>query len=89
MIKFRRWRSEKHLSRIRSMPCISCGSHAPSDAHHIIGVGDGVMGSKASDSHAIPLCGFCHRMLHEKGLGIDMQWKWLALTLAEIVEWKT
>jgi len=87
MIRFRVWRSPKHLERIRQMPCCVCGQ-VPSEAHHIIGVGDGVMGSKAPDSFAMPLCTFHHRKLHDVGLGKDEQWRWLALTLAAIVEGK-
>ncbi|RME56842.1 DUF968 domain-containing protein [Candidatus Parcubacteria bacterium] len=88
MIVFRKkpWRSEKHLKYIRSLPCCACGSPGPNDAHHIISVGNGRMGSTAPDSHAIPLCRVCHMRLHDKGIGISDQWRWLALTLAEIVE---
>lgn len=88
MIRFRVWRSRKHLERVRAMPCRACGSPGPNEAHHIIGVGMGVMGGKAPDSHVIPLCHACHRNLHDKGLGVADQWRWLALTLAEIVEGK-
>lgn len=80
------WRSQKHLDRVRRMPCCACGDPAPNEAHHIIGVGDGRIGSKAPDSQAIPLCHECHRDLHENGSGVAEQWRWLALTLADIVE---
>lgn len=88
MIKFKRWRSEKHLARIRQQPCISCGNPPPNHAHHICGVGDGVMGSKASDSMSFSLCYTCHHLLHIEGRGVDRQWEWLARTLVMITEGK-
>jgi len=84
VVKFKAWRSKKHLAKIRQMPCCVCGA-TPSDPHHIVGVGNGIMGSKASDSMVTPLCRLHHGELHE-GKRQDRQWEWLARTLAGMLE---
>ena len=58
-----RWVSEKYLSFVRKLPCRVCGK-AAGIAHHLIGHGEGNMGSKASDLFTIPLCHDHHQELH-------------------------
>ncbi|MBO0162589.1 DUF968 domain-containing protein [Vibrio alginolyticus] len=58
-----RWESEKYLSFVRKLPCRVCGKTA-GIAHHLIGHGEGKMGSKASDLFTIPLCNDHHQELH-------------------------
>lgn len=89
---FKRWRSKKHIERIKQMPCCICGQEAT--AHHRIGSGDGVMGDKQPDSHCIPLCHNHHTGrdgIHTVGVmawedQFGSQWKHLAKTLARMVE---
>ncbi len=80
------WRSEKYLNWIRSLPCANCGKPGPNDPHHLIGVAAlGVVGGKAPDQFAVPLCrGFelsCHDDLHSDRIPLETQWIWLAKTL--------
>lgn len=53
----------KYISWIKTQPCVACGMPAD-DAHHLIGHGQGGMGTKAHDFHVIPLCRADHRELH-------------------------
>lgn len=53
----------KYISWVKSQPCVACGMPAD-DAHHLIGHGQGGMGTKAHDFHVIPLCRADHRELH-------------------------
>lgn len=58
-----RWESAKWLNWVKSQQCCSCGNSAD-DPHHIIGHGQGGMGTKAHDLLTIPLCRICHDALH-------------------------
>ncbi|MCB5307455.1 DUF968 domain-containing protein [Yersinia massiliensis] len=58
-----RWESAKWLKWVKSQQCCGCGSSAD-DPHHIIGHGQGGMGTKAHDLFTIPLCRACHDALH-------------------------
>ena len=42
-----------------------CGN--PDTVPHHEGLGLNMMGGKSPDSHALPLCGACHRERHDKG----------------------
>lgn len=53
----------KYIQWVKTQPCIACGKPAD-DAHHLIGHGQGGMGTKAHDIHVIPLCRADHRELH-------------------------
>jgi len=53
----------KYIEWVKTQPCIVCGKPAD-DAHHLIGHGQGGMGTKAHDIHVIPLCRADHRALH-------------------------
>ena len=65
-----RWRSQAHLSFIRSFACASCGSQTNIEAAHVrINSGAG-MGTKPDDWRAVPLCGGqegCHAHQHRVG----------------------
>lgn len=54
----------KYTRWVKTRPCQACGARAD-DPHHIIGYGQGGMGTKAHDFFTIPLCRKCHDALHE------------------------
>lgn len=58
-----RWENPKFLKWVKTQPCEGCGSPAD-DPHHLIGWGQGGMGTKAHDLFSIPLCRICHTELH-------------------------
>lgn len=78
-------RDKKYLAWVRAQPCCYCFIHGPNNPHHIIGVGNGRMGSKESDDQTIPLCNLHHRELHES-TGKNRTWwmmkqeEWLNMT---------
>lgn len=49
----------EHMRRVKAMPCVICGKHGPSDAHHVICDRYGTR--KASDLDVIPLCKSHHQ----------------------------
>lgn len=65
-------RNPKYLEYIRSLSCVIqmdgeyCNG-APVDAHHLTCTSDGVMGDKAGDDKALPLCRLHHNTLHRIG----------------------
>ncbi|EPC5388258.1 DUF968 domain-containing protein [Serratia proteamaculans] len=61
--KRERWTSEKFTRWVKSQPCACCGGSSD-DPHHIIGHGQGGMGTKAHDFFTIPLCRKHHDELH-------------------------
>ena len=75
--------NKKYLKWVRTLPCCHCG--APSEAHHLIGVGMGIMGSRASDIHAVPLCRSCHTEVHK----CPREWpqtKWVMQTQDQAID---
>ena len=51
--------AERHIGRVKSLPCSLCGKAAPSDAHHIL---EGrIQGRRSDDFCTIPLCKDCHQ----------------------------
>ncbi len=58
-----RWDNPKFLTWVKTQPCECCGSPSD-DAHHLIGWGQGGMGTKAHDFLVIPLCRQHHTELH-------------------------
>jgi hypothetical protein len=64
------FRSEKYLDFVRSHPCCVC-KKTPVEAHHIIGIGNGIMSSKESDCLTLPLCNEHHREVHSGKSTID------------------
>lgn len=64
--KTKKFRSEKHLKFVRSLPCLIHGT-TPSEAAHIRTFTDGGTGLKPSDHFTVPLCSKCHREQHHEG----------------------
>ena len=85
LTKKKPFRSREYLAWVRTLPCSVCES-PETVAHHIIGIGQGCMGSKASDLYTMPLCHQHHHELHHDGKYIDMQWAFVAKTLATAAE---
>ncbi|MEQ9844594.1 DUF968 domain-containing protein [Pectobacterium brasiliense] len=61
--KLKRWEHEKYTRWVKTQACCACGNRSD-DPHHIIGHGQGGMGTKAHDLFVIPLCRICHDALH-------------------------
>lgn len=61
--KRRRWENEKYTRWVKKQQCMCCGNPAD-DPHHLIGHGQGGMGTKAHDLFVIPLCRAHHNALH-------------------------
>ncbi|EKG4882426.1 DUF968 domain-containing protein [Escherichia coli] len=61
--KRRRWVNEKYTRWVKTQPCACCGKLAD-DPHHLIGHGQGGMGTKAHDLFVLPLCRKHHDELH-------------------------
>lgn len=61
--KLQRWINDNYLQWVKSQPCCVCNSIAD-DAHHLIGYGQGGIGTKAHDLFTIPLCRIHHDELH-------------------------
>lgn len=61
--KRRRWENEKYTRWVKTQQCMCCNNPAD-DPHHLIGHGNGGMGTKAHDLFVIPLCRAHHDMLH-------------------------
>lgn len=58
--KRRRWVNEKYTRWVKTQPCACCGKPAD-DPHHLIGHGQGGMGTKAHDLFVLKeLCQHCH-----------------------------
>lgn len=70
----------EYLAFVRTLPCAHC-MHPEAEPHHIIGMGLGGMGTKASDIHTMPLCRPCHRAVHDKpGDWAGSQVRWMIET---------
>ncbi|MDI3221446.1 DUF968 domain-containing protein [Klebsiella michiganensis] len=67
-----RWVSPDFLTWVKTQPCMCCGQPAD-DAHHLIGWGQGGVGTKAHDIFTIPLCRKHHRQLHEDPLAFERE----------------
>lgn len=78
-------RSKDYLGQVKELPCCNCFAPAD-DAHHIIGEGQGGMGTKACDLLTMPLCRGCHTQIHNQSGMWDMQWKWVAQTQQSILK---
>lgn len=65
--KMKRWESAAYLAFVRQLPCVVTGQTEGIEAHHIVGHGLSVMGSKAHDHLTFPLCHDAHMELHNKG----------------------
>lgn len=68
--KPRRIRDEQYLAWIRTQPCLvgsGLDCDGKIDAHHVMPVGCGKVGSKADDRRTVPLCRTGHRHYHDWG----------------------
>ncbi|WP_432276957.1 DUF968 domain-containing protein [Escherichia coli] len=68
--KRRRWVNEKYTRWVKTQPCACCGKPAD-DPHHLIGHGQGGMGTKSHDIFTLPLCREHHNELHVDPLAFE------------------
>lgn len=82
-------RSKAWRDYVGSLPCVVCGCEPAGDPHHVIDVGMGGTGTKASDLFCFPLCRVCHTELHQDTKDWEernnSQWMWVALTIHQAV----
>ena len=82
------YRNQNYIKWVKQQVC-PCGNHAD-DAHHVIDVGLGGMGTKASDLLTFPVCRSCHQDIHanlkhwENIYGDQMFW--VAMTIEQARE---
>ena len=76
------YRSKRYLKWVAGLPCANCGTEDGTViAHHLIGVGQGKMGGKASDKESMPLCYNCHAEIHLSGGNKQDQYEWIGWTI--------
>ncbi|WP_069985058.1 DUF968 domain-containing protein [Escherichia coli] len=68
-----RWVNEKYTRWVKTQPCACCGKPAD-DPHHLIGHGQGGMGTKAHDIFTLPLCREHHNELHADPLEFEKKY---------------
>lgn len=83
------YRSEKHLARVRQIPCVRCGKEGESQAAHM-NFGKSA-GKKASDAATGALCPTCHFWLDQSGAMTKeerraFEWEMVARTYIALVE---
>lgn len=61
---------EKHLTFVRSLPCLVCGRCAGS-AHHLLRTPERAGARRSDDCHTVPLCHKHHMALHDSGNEIE------------------
>ncbi|OZT19310.1 DUF968 domain-containing protein, partial [Salmonella enterica] len=61
--KRRRWVNERYTRWVKCQQC-TCGGKQEDDPHHLIGYGQGGMGTKEHDLFVLPLCRTHHNELH-------------------------
>ncbi|WP_193147740.1 DUF968 domain-containing protein [Citrobacter freundii] len=71
--KRRRWVNEKYTRWVKAQPCVCCNKKAD-DPHHLIGHGQGGMGTKAHDLFVIPLCREHHDELHADPVAFEAKY---------------
>lgn len=59
-------KDKKHLTHIRTLPCLICGDPR-TVAHHVRSCWSAGMGRKSPDSMCLPLCAYHHNVLHNSG----------------------
>ncbi|WP_378081981.1 DUF968 domain-containing protein [Aeromonas bestiarum] len=65
--KRQRWECAAYLAFVRQLPCVVTGQRKGIEAHHVVGHGMSVMGSKAHDLMVFPLAHQPHMELHRIG----------------------
>ncbi|EJW0352593.1 DUF968 domain-containing protein [Escherichia coli] len=71
--KRRRWENDKYTRWVKTQQCTCCGNPAD-DPHHLIGHGQGGMGTKAHDLFVIPLCRAHHDALHADTVAFEAKY---------------
>lgn len=71
--KRRRWENEKYTRWVKAQQCMCCNNPAD-DPHHLIGHGNGGMGTKAHDLFVIPLCRAHHDALHADTVAFEAKY---------------
>ena len=71
--KRRRWVNEKYTRWVKAQPCVCCNKKAD-DPHHLIGHGQGGIGTKAHDLFVIPLCREHHDELHADPVAFEAKY---------------
>lgn len=62
-----RFRSQRHLTHVRSHACVACDAEAPIEAAHVRIAGNAGMGQKPDDLYCVALCRDCHQRQHTIG----------------------
>lgn len=66
-IRPKRLQDGKHLAFVAEKPCCCCGA-SPVEVHHLLRADPKRgTGRKAGDNYVVPLCPFCHWMVHNHG----------------------
>ena len=82
-------RSKAYLNYVASLPCVVCGHEPAGEAHHMIDVGFGGMGTKESDLFTFPLSRKEYILLHEDVKLWEekhgSQWMWVAITIHQAI----
>ncbi|ELS1887246.1 DUF968 domain-containing protein [Raoultella ornithinolytica] len=71
--KRRRWVNENWTRWVKSQLCVCCNKQAD-DPHHLIGHGQGGMGTKAHDLFVLPLCRAHHDELHADTVAFEQKY---------------
>ncbi|CAM3632878.1 TPA: DUF968 domain-containing protein [Klebsiella oxytoca] len=71
--KRRRWINENYTSWVKTQQCACCNKPAD-DPHHLIGHGQGGMGTKAHDLFVLPLCRAHHEELHADTVAFEQKY---------------
>lgn len=79
------YRDKKYTDWVRSLDCCICGAPAD-DPHHIIGAGEGGMGTKACDLLTMPLCRPHHAEMHKDKTMQLVQWDFVSKTLQRAIK---
>ena len=82
------YRNKEYTDWVKSQPCAITGLPAD-DPHHVIGVGEGGIGTKACDLLCFPVIREEHDKFHRLDLNPeyrDLQWKLAAKTLQKAIK---
>ena len=70
-----RFKSQRHLTHVRSFACAMCFGEAGVQAAHVRMESGAGMGEKPDDWRAVPLCGPCHNGDQHTKLGEPEFWR--------------
>ncbi|XWJ92080.1 DUF968 domain-containing protein [Phytobacter ursingii] len=71
--KRRRWENPTYTRWVKAQRCACCNNPAD-DPHHVIGYGQGGMGTKAHDLFVLPLCRAHHDELHRDPVAFEAKY---------------